>query len=280
MSELYQEADYGEMKREMQALRKKIEELEAGQARLNSAHRVARAPQILGRWNWLSLPVIVAVLLTLGALGAQSKPDALFIDQNGNIGINQTKPEAPLDVNGTAIFRGPLQANSALDVNGNTALRGQLQAKGIIPPASQPLPDNSGVVIGDSDIYFSNTAHEHTGQGNRQGFAAIENDSKSYNALMIFGRNRSGKCCERTVALFDKLGIATANPQAALDVKGEIRGKLWRSEEYVFDQGESDNNNTVEKDITMTKSRSLRMLSYGYKRQILGQGRTWGNSGR
>lgn len=263
MTEFSHHIDYDAMQREMQALRKRIEELEA--------HR--RRP--FRRWSWHWLPITAAVLLALGVLGAQNKnkPDALFIDSNGNVGINQTSPSETLDVNGTAVIRdkaalqGDLAVGKNLDVTGNAALRGdlavgknldvsgQLQAKGVIPPAnSQKLPGNSGVIIGNSDIYFANTPHAHTAQGNQQGFAAIENDStQNYNALMILGRSRTN-CppCDRVVELMDKLGIGKPNPQAPLDVAGEIRGKPWVSTEYVVDQGKTSGHWSGE--LPMTKA--------------------------
>lgn len=236
MTEFSHHSDYDEMQREMQALRKRIEDLEA--------HR--RRPFM--RWSWRWLPIAAAVLLVLGVLGAQNqnKPDALYIAPNGNVGINQTSPSETLDVNGTAVirdkaaFQGDLAVGKNMEVTGNAVVRGQLQAKGVIPPAnSQKLPDNSGVIIGNSDIYFANTPHDHTAQGNQLGFAAIENDSSdNYKALMILGRTRNSNCppCDRVVELMDKLGIGKPNPQAPLDVKGEIRGRPWL-ENKVFEVG-------------------------------------------
>lgn len=195
MNEDFDSLSRREVQAELELLRKKIELLE---------QHAARPERKSGPWRRLLFCGVVlaaAALLALGVLAAQNKQDALYIDQNGNVGINQTKPEAPLDVNGNAL------------------VRGQLQARGAIP-ASPLLPAGSGAVIGDSDIYFTGTTHVYTGQGNRQGLAAIENDSKDYNALMILGRNRIMPCCNRVVGLWDKLGIGTGDPQASLDVRG------------------------------------------------------------
>lgn len=253
MTEFSHHSDYEQMQHEIQAMRQRIEDLEA--------HR--RHPFM--RWSWRWLPITAALLVAFSLLGAQNKPDALFIDSNGNVGINQTKPEKTLDVNGDALVRGSFQINGnasvqgqvtgKLDVTGNAVVRGQLQAMGAIPSGSTPLPGNSGVVIGNSDIYFANTPHAHTAQGNQLGFAAIENDSsKNYNALMILGRTRDSKCppCDRVVELMDKLGIGKPNPQAPLDVAGEIRGKPWVSTEYVVDQGNTSGH--WSRELQMTKA--------------------------
>jgi len=61
-----------------------------------------------------------------------------------------------------------------------------------------------GIHAGNSDIYFTNTEHNHTGFGNNAGYAAIEN-SKNYDALMILGR--AGTDRGRKVRLWDYLQV-------------------------------------------------------------------------
>jgi len=56
----------------------------------------------------------------------------------------------------------------------------------------------------NSDIYFTNTEHNHSGIGNTAGFAAIEN-AKDYGALMILGR--AGTDAGRKVRLWDYLKV-------------------------------------------------------------------------
>ena len=208
MNECPDHVDQAEVLAELQRLRKKIEQLEVNQSGRKPAQGF-RHIHLTGRRLFLSLlGFATAVFLALVILGAQSKPDALFIDPNGNVGINQPSPQRTLDVNGDAV------------------VRGQLQAKGTIPGTSHPLAANSGVVIGSSDLYFTDTAHQYTGQGNQQGSAAIENDSKDYKSLMILGRSRNPDCgkkpCDRVVSMFDRVGIRTSEPRADLDVNGGI----------------------------------------------------------
>ncbi len=56
---------------------------------------------------------------------------------------------------------------------------------------------------GNSDIYFTRTDHKHSGIGNTQGWAAIENAS-DYNSLMILGRQTPQG---RIVKLWDYLEV-------------------------------------------------------------------------
>jgi hypothetical protein len=55
-----------------------------------------------------------------------------------------------------------------------------------------------------SDIYFTDINHQHTGFGNSDGYAAIENAINPYNALMILGRKTAGG---RIVKLWDYLQV-------------------------------------------------------------------------
>jgi hypothetical protein len=70
---------------------------------------------------------------------------------------------------------------------------------------------------GNSDIYFTETAHNHTGIGNALGFAAIEN-AANFNALMILGRNVLSVGTKRVVKLWDFLEV-----NGDLTVTGTLR---------------------------------------------------------
>jgi hypothetical protein len=63
----------------------------------------------------------------------------------------------------------------------------------------------TGLALGNSDLYFTKTDHTHTGFGNAAGFAAIENSAAPYNALMILGR--AGTPAGRNVAVWDCLTV-------------------------------------------------------------------------
>ncbi len=254
MKEGFETPDYAQLQEQIEMLRKEMEELKADRSRTTSINLGGLWRRFARRHSWAWLRITVAVLLVLGLLGAQSKQDALYIDQKGNVGINQTKPEAVLDVNGNALIRNDVTiqgqvTGKTLDVAGNAGFRGLLQAKAAIP-GGQTLPANSGLVMGESDIYFTNTAHAHSGQGNQQGFAAIENEGKNFNALMLLGRQTNAG---RIVGMWDRVGIGRGDPKVPLDVIGEIRGKPWVSNEYEWSQGEGDSNNTKDFSVQMTR---------------------------
>jgi hypothetical protein len=122
---------------ELQLLRKKIEELET----LRGVPQSSSWPRRMAAAIFLS--AISAVLL-LAIMGAQSKPDALFIDAKGNVGINQTSPQAPLDVNGNAVVRGKLDVagnDGAVQFpDGTTQTTAALPAGAVIPFNSDACP--------------------------------------------------------------------------------------------------------------------------------------------
>lgn len=67
-----------------------------------------------------------------------------------------------------------------------------------------------------SEIYFTDTEHNHTGLGNAAGHAAIEN-AKNYDALMVLGRMDPAKQ-KRQLKLYDDVEIA-----GNLSVDGTVR---------------------------------------------------------
>jgi hypothetical protein len=96
--------------------------------------------------------------------------------------------------------------NTSLTVQGNVGIgttgpQGKLDVKGDIR-------------AGNSDIYFTEPNHNHTGIGNTAGFAAIEN-AANYDALMILGR--AGTARGRMVRLWDYLQV-----NGGFDVTGDI----------------------------------------------------------
>ncbi len=92
------------------------------------------------------------------------------------------------------------------------------------------LDVQGAIAAGNSDIYFTNTTHNHTGIGNTAGYAAIEN-ATNYNTLMILGRS-GGIGGGRSVSIWDRLdvngnlnvsgnvGVGAASPDAKLFVNG------------------------------------------------------------
>jgi hypothetical protein len=79
---------------------------------------------------------------------------------------------------------------------------------------------------GGSDIYFTETTHNHTGIGNTAGYAALENAS-NYGALMILGRAGTPK--GRTVKLWDYLQV-----NGDLDVTGRLNANNFNASGHVL----------------------------------------------
>jgi hypothetical protein len=215
------ELDYNELKAELQALRKKVDDLDDRQTGLKSVTGFAR------RWR-LSKGMVFRLLLPVGLLAlvigavAAGSDNALFISPQGYVGINHTKPEAPLDVNGNALVRGDLKVGGKLVPTGGVLnVDGKLVTNG-------DAAVGGAIEAGNSDLYFTNPNHEHSGKGNTPGYAAIEN-SKGYNSLMILGRMSDDRF--RYIGLWDKVGIGMGmndKPRAALDVRGDmIADNVW-----------------------------------------------------
>lgn len=156
----------------------------------------------------------------------------------GNVGIGSTNPLQTLDVNGRVhITNGVIQrggtaitttndlglysqvsghwirivTNSApirfFTENGSsgigTSARLSIETNGNVS-MSHNLTVSGAITAASSDIYFTDTNHQHTGIGNTRGYAAIEN-AASHNALMILGRSTADG---RKVNLYDHVEVA------------------------------------------------------------------------
>lgn len=238
MKQCFEVPDYADLKREVDALRKKIEEMESGNVRPKITARSKLWARLSRRSALALTAVIVVALLAILGLAAENKPSALFIDQNGKVGINQLKPEKTLDVNGDAVFRQPVTVD-ALTVTNNTQFGGTITgADGLKVTGNTKI--SGQLNLGNSDLYFTKTDHDHSGAGNELGFAALENAS-NYKSLMVLGRmiEDSTKNKSRDITMWDRVAIGKSDPQTPLDVKGEIRGKPWFSQEYEWTQGQA-----------------------------------------
>jgi hypothetical protein len=153
----------------------------------------------------------------------------LFIDGvTGNMGIGTTDPAGnKLRVAGNTLIEGRLEAPGGALIQA-IGIGTQIQGATTYPSETiQMKPGNAlrvwfgiterfilanngeftaagAVVCGNSDIYFTNTTHDHTGRGNAAGCAAIEN-AKNHDALMILGRGGTDK--GRKVKLWDYLEV-------------------------------------------------------------------------
>lgn len=88
------------------------------------------------------------------------------------------------------------------------------------------LQVNGPMVAGNGDLYFTDTPHSHTGIGNRQGWAAIENVSHPDPALFIWGRWTGATGNRRVVKLMDYLEVTGTPGKLVVAGAAEVGGGL------------------------------------------------------
>jgi hypothetical protein len=234
MNKLSSDVNYCEMKAELQALRKKLEDLETRQAAVQSSTQATARRKL--RKTLIIASISSALLVGSGLLWSDDIK-ALFIDNNGNVRINglvgiNTNPISnqhlvitPKDgnmpfnvtnpagnVNWLSVFSdGQVKMNGGdVGIANKLSVGGKVTAKGLY-------------VTGDVGEASSGVEFRHTNETQGIGFgynSIYATGSDANQSLNLVPRGTSG------------VGIGTTNPQAKLDVKGEIRGKLWYSGLY------------------------------------------------
>lgn len=176
-------------------------------------------------------------------------------------GIRKVGVWDQLNVNGSQ------NITNNLSVNGNTTLRGT-RINGRLVSTDQLRMNGNGIV-------FDNVNSNHTGWGNTNGYACIEN-GKNYNSLMILGRSRAkgpgnwATGYRRQVSIWDDCYVAW-------DMK--VRYQIWCSRvNQRSDRNLKININTIKDPLKILKldgvsfnwkneNKDLNRLEYGFVAQ-------------
>jgi hypothetical protein len=166
MNESQEGLNCNEMKEELQALRKKLEDLEANQSALQVGTRPTARRRFSRRLVTASIS-LAALLVAAGGLLWGQQIQALFVDNQGNVGIGVNPPGAKLDVAGkikaaeaevSGLLKGrTLLAESAqvttgtLDVT-NKAIAGTLESRGDLKANSATITTLQGPCPSPCDL--------------------------------------------------------------------------------------------------------------------------------
>lgn len=138
---------------------------------------------------------------------------------------------------------------------------------GTTTPAAK-LDVIGAIRAGNSDIYFTEINHNHTGIGNAPGFAAIENTA-NFGALMILGRNiGTAAAVNRVVKLWDFLEVnGTLSVNGNINATGNIIGHGVKGG-YVGDQFVNNLGETLELGDVVVIGENQSSLYYGVNDNI------------
>lgn len=230
-----------DLRAELATLQKQLHALETKRAEAN----VSATP--ISRWRWSKsimavLMPFVALLAASGVLYGQGAFDALFIDQQGRVGIGRTDPNATLDVAGTlnvtkntsladTKIKGTLTTEGNVGI-GTTSLGATLDVSGKADTnkqiALQLRSGNTNSNYNSNQVTFgyNNTdtyrhaikTRHHGGQikGNAIDFYVWKYEEDKVDATAIGGLH--------TMTLDGgDVGIGTPAPKDKLDVAGPLR---------------------------------------------------------
>jgi hypothetical protein len=237
---------------ELAALRQRLDKLEAEHRELQRQALRARRPAFSRKF--LLTALVSLLLAVVGALWGDEAM-SLFVDPKGYVGIGTNDPKARLDVNGSARFVN-IGINHAPDGVQNMLITADADGKHVPFNITNPKSDvnwltvfNGGNVVmnggnvgivenqpaparfktASPKLQVSGSTLLSNGTG-ESWFPFYDGDSIVSGTNVIFRSNGNTEGMRLTSE--GKVGIGKTNPDAPLDVKGEIRGKPWTSQEY------------------------------------------------
>lgn len=164
-------------------------------------------------------------------IGSQNT-NRLFIDFDGNVGINDDTPSFKLDVNGTLGVTGATTLNNGLNITGTTnILNGQpFSTLNIIPAPTIGSTDNTIQTINTTGLSFKIGTTERM-KLNSSGLLTVT-DAATFNSSAVFNEGSTdsdfrvesdGNANMVYVdASTDRVGIGTNSPTRTLEVNGTV----------------------------------------------------------
>ena len=258
MGEPLQDGFYDEIRLELQALRNKLDQLETRQATFRDTPRFnvhRRYPKLL-----IVAAVSLATLLWGSGLLWSDEIKALFIDNAGNVHIKNlligaTPGSTPFKVVGTSDQNWLTVLNDGqvkMD-GGNVGIEKDLRVGGDVKMNGSNVNVEKALTVGGNAV-INKALVGNIGFGTDiPGFAS--SDSANYKGYAL-AQSRDGKSTyinkaagpgairfrvnnedKMVIADDGRIGINQADPQAALDVIGVIRGTPWMSNMYEVSKG-------------------------------------------
>jgi hypothetical protein len=200
MNGLIDDAGYSDLKQQVEALRRRLGEMESKQARFQRARRRA-LPILL---------VVGGILLTFGVLGAQTPLKALFVSASGNVGIGNTNPDFPLSFANTLGDKISLFGGKGKHINGKDVVL--LYGLGIQPKQLQiyASKEDEAISFGYGNSASFTEKMRITGNGGLDVKAPLNVAKEStFNGKVVVNGG--------------SVGIGVADPKSKLEVDGDIK---------------------------------------------------------
>lgn len=235
------EQECADLRAELAALQQQLFVLQTAQTSAQGSAPTRPRWRLDKRVMVVVLPV-VTLLAAGGALYGQGAMDALFIDQQGRVGVGKTDPNATLDVAGTLNVT---QKTTLAD----TTIKGTLTTEGGVGIGA-PTPNNTLDVRGRALVH-SLSFTDGNGDSYADNWIGMADNILEKTKWLHIGGVTDGvdKNKKRRIALYANttyidgdVGIWTKEPKARLDVNGDIKATSVNGEKppMVFEVGEKN----------------------------------------